>query len=91
MAWATMKSVPAVVAGIDEHSVVIACHLPGGEVTVRLPKGVVRPDLAVFGKPVFLTLDESSGFRRPVLVEREIEPRAPTPEEVEVDEWLMGE
>lgn len=83
-----LKSVPAVVTGIDEHTIVIACHLPRGEVEVRLPKGLVPPDLAVFGKPVSLSLDESSGFRRVVLVEREIERRAPTPEEVEIDEWI---
>ena len=86
-----LKSVPAVVTGVDEHSVVIACHLSGGEVEVRLPKGVVPPELAVFSTPVWLALDDSSGFRRPVLVEREIEPREPTPEELEVDKWLEGQ
>jgi hypothetical protein len=83
-----LKSLPAVVTGVNDISVIITCQLPKGEVDVRLPKSVVPPQLAVFGTPVALSVDEDGGFRRPVLVERHIEPRARTPEEIEVDEWI---
>ena len=85
---ALLRSVPAVVTGIDEHSVIITCQLPRGDVEVRLPRAVVPSNLAVFGSTVSLSLDESSGFKRPVLIERQIEPRERTPEEIEIDDWI---
>ncbi len=86
-----LKSVPAVVTSVTDHSVVITCRLPKGEVEVHLPKLTVPPHLAHFGRAVSLSLDESTGFKRPVLIEREIEPRAPTPAEIEIDQWIESQ
>lgn len=86
----TSRSVEGVIAGIRDESVTVECSTPNGPVEISLPPSLIPDSLLKYGQPVSISLDETSGYRRPVITERRIE-RLPTFLGQEaIDDWIKS-
>ena len=79
----------AVVSYVGDVSLTLACQLPNDRVEISLPVDLIPGSLAEYGKPVWVKLDTSSGYKRPVIEEREIDRGMET--DAEIEAWLISE
>jgi hypothetical protein len=84
------RSLPAVVLEVTDVSVAIACQTGANEsIRISLPRDLIPDDLARYGTPVTLSLEQTRHVRYPKVVPRMYTRTAPkTPEEIEIDRWV---
>lgn len=64
------------------------CRTSSGAVEIQLPPAVIPENLLHYGQPVTISLDYSSGYRRPKIERREIGNIDPLPGQQAAEEWL---
>lgn len=82
------NSINAVVSKVDENSVFLKCQLPDRNLEISFARGYIDRELAIYGTPVSLTLQEIQGIRRPVIKFRVIEEKENTNEVKELEDWI---
>jgi hypothetical protein len=85
-----VKAVDAVVAEINETSVILNCFSPVGSVLVSFPRSVVPSKLLQYGQPVRLSIDRTSGYRVPRIQERSRNNVGSLEGEEEIRAWIKS-
>ncbi len=83
------KEINAVVSRLTNECVFVNCLLPNDTVELSLPRGIVNPELALYGTPVSISIEVIDGYRQPVIKARSVENNPHYTKELqEIDKWL---
>ncbi|WP_298254722.1 hypothetical protein [Bradyrhizobium sp.] len=84
------RELDAIIGEVTAEYVIVECHTPSGTVELQLPPAVIPADLLHYGQPVSISLDYSSGYRRPNIRRREVSQLPQLPGQEEVETWVRS-
>lgn len=79
--------IPAIVSGLDEHSVKLRCRLPTRFVEISVSRQLVPNHFQLFGTPVYVGVDRDSPYM-PLVISRRDAPQDGLKIPKELSEWL---
>lgn len=84
-----LKKLKGVISTVTPDTVIISCEMPNETVKLSFPKASVPGHLCLYANPVYVTLDISSGFKKLVILPREIETNPHFKTEIEdIAAWI---
>lgn len=86
-----LKKIKGVISTVTPDTVIISCEMPNETVKLSFPKASVPEYLCLYANPVYVALDSSSGFKKPVILPREIAVNPHfKPEIDDIAAWIEG-
>ena len=83
------KELKGVVSNVTTDCIFVNCSLPNDSIELSFPKSMVPSDLAIYGVPVYVSLEIVNGYKRPVVKHREVLENPHYQTEISgIDSWL---
>lgn len=87
---AAAKKIDGVIGEILPEAVIVHVRLNGNTLDLSLPPSLFPPDLMIYGATIEIALDNSLGYRRPVVSPRTISPQPQLEGVSTITDWLQA-